>query len=182
MGVTYPNGKSISRLYDKAGRLQSLTDWLGHTTTFGHDRDSDPTATTFPAATADKDEYGFDRADRMSSVTFRKGAETLASLGYTRDKVGQLESLTTKGLPGAEAESFGYDEDGRLKTAGAAGYEYDAADNLTKAPGTTNAFDKAAQLESATGATFAYDNEGERTKRTPTSGPATTYRYERRGT
>lgn len=181
VGLTYPNGKSISRLYDKAGRLESVTDWLGNTTSFAYNKDSDLTTTTFPAGTGDTDEYAFDRAGRMSGVTMKKGAETLASLSYARDKAGQLESLISKGLPGAEEESFAYDENERLKTAGAGSYEYDNANNLTKAPGTTNAFDKASQLESATGATFTYDKEGERTKRTPSGGPATTYEYDQAG-
>jgi RHS repeat-associated protein len=181
IGLTYPNGKSISRLYDKAGRLESLTDWLGNTTSFTYNKDSELRTTTFPEGTGDIDEYAFDRADRMSAVTFKKGAETLASLSYSRDKAGQVESLISKGLPGAEEESFGYDENERLQTAGAGSYEYDNANNITKAPGTTNAYDKASQLESATGATFSYDKEGERTKRTPSSGPATTYKYDQAG-
>lgn len=181
VGLTYPNGKSISRAYDKAGRLESVTDWLGHMTSFAYNKDSELTKTTFPAGTGDLDEYAFDHADRVSAVTMKKGAETLASLSYTRDKAGQLESLISEGLPGAEEESFAYDENERLKSAGAGSYEYDKANNLTKAPGTTNAFDKASQLESATGATFSYDKEDERTKRTPSSGPATTYKYDQAG-
>ncbi|MBS1860996.1 MAG: RHS repeat protein, partial [Actinobacteria bacterium] len=181
VGLTYPNGKSISRAYDKAGRLESVTDWLGHTTSFSYNRDSAPTATTFPVGTTDTDEYAWDRADRMSSVTMKKGAETLASLTYSRDPAGQLESLISKGLPGAENESFSYDENERLTKAGGAEFGYDAANNITKAPGTTNAYDKSSQIESATGATFTFDKEGERTKETPSSGPATTYKYDQAG-
>ena len=33
------------------------------------------------------DEYAYDYADRMSEVKMKKGAETLASLVYTRNKV-----------------------------------------------------------------------------------------------
>ena len=181
VGLTYPNGKSISRAYDEVGRLESVTDWLGHATSFSYNVDSAPTATTFPTATGDTDEYGYDRADRMASVTMKKGAETLASLAYTRDPAGQLESLISKGLPGAEEESLGYDEDERLNQAARPQFRYDAADNITKAPGTTNAFDKASEIESATGATFTFDKEGERTKETPLSGPATTYKYDQAG-
>lgn len=181
VGLRYPNGKSISRAYDEDGRLESVTDWLGHTTSFAYNADSAPTLTTYPVATTDADEYFYDRADRVAGVTMKKGAETLASLAYTRDPAGQVESLVSKGLPGAEAESFSYDENERLTKAGAAEYGYDAANNLTKAPGTSNVFDKAGQLESATGATFTYDNEGERTKQTPASGSATTYGYDQAG-
>lgn len=181
VGLTYPNGKSISRLYDKAGRLESVTDWLSNTMSFAYSKDSELKATTFPAGTGNTDEFAFDRADRMSSVTMRKGAETLVSLSYARAPAGQVESLVSKGLPGAEEETFGYDENERLKSAGAGSYEYDNANNLTKAPGTANGFDEASQLESATGATFSYDKEGERTKWTPSSGPATTYKFDQAG-
>jgi len=181
VGLTYPNGKSISRAYDKAGRLEGVTDWLGHTTSFAYNPDSEPTATTFPVATTDVDEYAWDRADRMSSVTMEKGGETLASLAYSRDPAGQLESLMNKGLPGAKEEAFSYDETERLTKAGSAEFGYDAANNITKAPGTTNAFDKASEIESATGAAFTFDKEGARTKETPSSGPATTYKYDQAG-
>jgi RHS repeat-associated protein len=181
VGLTYPNGESIARGYDEDGRLESVTDWLGHTTTFAYNPDSALTVTTFPIGTGDTDEYSFDRADRMSGVTMKKGAETLASLAYTRDPAGQLESLISKGLPGAETESFSYDENERLTKAGAAEFGYDAANNPTKAPGTTNAFDKASQIETATGTAFSFDKEGERTKEAPSTGPATTYKYDQAG-
>ena len=180
-GITYPNGESITRAFDNAGRLKSITDWLGHTTAFAYNRDSEPKSATFPTATGNLDEYAYDHADRISEVKMKKGAEALASLGYTRDKVGQIESLISKGLPGAETESLSYDENERLTKAGVGSYEYDAANNLTKAPGTTNKYDVASQLETGTGTTYAYDEEGERTKLTPSGGPATTYKYNQAG-
>jgi RHS repeat-associated protein len=181
IGLTYPNGKSISREFDEAGRLESVTDWLGHTTSFSYNPDSEPTATSFPVYTGDTDEYTYDRADRMSSVTMKKGAETLASLAYALDPAGQVESLVSEGLPGAGEEEFGYDEDERLTQAGEAGYGYDAANHITEAPGTTNVYDEADQLESTAAATFAYDEEGERTGESPTTGPTTTYEYDQAG-
>ena len=38
--ITYPSGKSVVRAFDKAGRLESVTDWLEHTTKFAYDADS----------------------------------------------------------------------------------------------------------------------------------------------
>ena len=35
--ITYPNGKSVTRAYDKDGRLEKATDWLEHTTKFTYD-------------------------------------------------------------------------------------------------------------------------------------------------
>lgn len=176
--ITYPNGKTLTRSFDEAGRLSGITDWLGNTTRFSYNPDSNPTAVTFPEATANVDEFAYNQADEMSAITIKHGAETLASLGYSRDKVGQVEGLAAKGLPGSEAEVFGYDENNRLTKAGEASYEYDAADNLTKAPGTTNAYDAADQLESGTGATYGYDKEGDRVEAVPSSGPRIKYRYD----
>jgi len=179
--ITYPNGKKVTRSFDNAERLASVSDWLGKTTSFSYDPDSDLLTTTFPSTTSDIDEYAYDRADRMSAATMKKSKETLASLAYVRDKAGQIESLTSKNLPGAESEAFSYDMNGRLIKAGSASYEYDAANNLTKAPGTTNTYDKASQLEAGTGVTYSYDKLGERIKSTPASGPATSYKYDQAG-
>jgi RHS repeat-associated protein len=179
--ITYPNGKKVTRSFDNAERLASVSDWLGKTTSFSYDPDSDLLTTTFPSTTSDVDEYAYDRADRMSAATMKKSKETLASLAYVRDKAGQIESLTSKNLPGAESEAFSHDVNGRLTKAGSASYEYDAANNLTKAPGTTNTYDKASQLETGTGVTYSYDKLGERIKATPASGPATSYKYDQGG-
>ena len=174
-GITYPNGKAVSRTFDKAGRLADLTDWLGNTTSFAYDRDSALTTTSFPEGTGNVDEYDHDRADRISEITMRKGEETLAALGYSRDALGQVEAQANVGLPGPESEAFSYDENNRLVEAGSEGFEYDAADNMTKAPGTTNAYDEASQLETGGGVEYAYDKEGERTKTEPTDIRAATY-------
>ncbi|MDQ2630631.1 MAG: SMP-30/gluconolactonase/LRE family protein [Actinomycetota bacterium] len=171
-GITYPNGKTVVNAFDDAGRMESVTDWLGNTTSFGYDRNSNLGKITFPAGTGNVDEFGYDRADEMIAVAMKKGSETLASLGYTREKVGQVASLTSSGLPGAEAESFTYDENDRLIKAGPSSYGYNAADNLTKAPGTSFGYDAANQLTAGTGRTYAFDKLGERTKETRSIAPA----------
>jgi RHS repeat-associated protein len=180
-GIVYPNGKEVSRAYDKAGRLESLGDWLGGSTSFSYDADSNLTAIGFPAASGNADEYAYDRASQISEAKFKKGAETLASLTYTRDALGQVEAEARTGLPGPEELSYGYDEANRLVKAGSESFEYDPADNLTKGIGSTNAYDAASQLETGTGLTYSYDKLGERTKATPGSGPASTYGYDQAG-
>jgi len=165
--ITYPNGEAVTQAFDKAGRMNSVTDWLGNTTSFAYDANSNLATTTFPEGTGNLDEYAFDRADGMSGVQMKEGSETLASLGYSRDKIGGVEGMTGKGLPGAEEEAFSYDENDRLTEAGSESFEYDPANNLTKAPGTTNTYDAAGELEKSTDATYAYDEEGERAKTTP---------------
>jgi len=176
--ISYPNGKSISRAFDGAGRLESITDWIGGTTTFSYDAGSNLEGISFPVGTGNVDEYSYDRADGMSKATFTKGAETLASLSYSRDELGQIEKETGKGLPGPEELNYGYDENGRLIKAGVGSFEYDPADNLTKGLGSTNAYDAASQLETGTTITYSYNKLGERTKATPEAGPATTYKYD----
>ena len=180
-GIAYPNGESISRAYDLAGRLESVTDWLGGTTTFSYGPDSNLEAIVFPKGTGNVDEYVYDRADRMSEATFTKEAETLASLAYGRDKLGQVEEEARSGLPGAEEVSYDYDENERLSKADAESFEYDPADNLLKGLGSTNAYDPASQLGTGTGVTYSYDKLGERIKSTPGSGPATSYKYDQAG-
>jgi RHS repeat-associated protein len=179
--ITYPNGKTVERAYDNAGRLHSVTDWLGHVTTFTYDPDSDLDATVFPSATEGEDTYTYNTADQMSGIAMTKGASTLASLAYTRDDDGQVTKTTSKGLPGAENTSYTYDENNRLTEAEGNTYAYDSANNPTTTPGSTNTYNEADELEPGTNATYTYDELGERTKTTPSSGPATTYGYDQAG-
>jgi RHS repeat-associated protein len=179
--ITYPNGKAVVRGYDKAGRLEKVTDWLEHTTTFAYDPDSALISSTFPTGTSNVDKYAYNEADQMSEVQMTKGAESLASLVYTRDNDGQLKTTTSKGLPGEEKPAYEYDPNNRLAKAGTSAYEYDYADNPTKIPGSTNTYDNASELKTGTSLTYGYDGLGERTKRTPTTGAATSYGYDETG-
>lgn len=182
IGITYPNGKAIARTFDKAGRLKSITDWLGNMTSFAYNRNSDLATTTYPSVTGNTDVYGYDRADAMIEITMKKGSEVLTSLSYGRDKLGQVETVTSKGLPGPETQSLAYDLNDRLAKAGSEAFEYDAADNLTKASGSTFSYDAANQLEQGVGVTFSYDKEGERTKETPSRLPVYSSQFGSSGT
>jgi RHS repeat-associated protein len=179
--ITYPNSKSVTRAYDKDGRLEKVTDWSSNVTKFAYDQDSDLTSTTFPTATTNVDKYAFNHADQQTEAKMTKGAETLASLLYTRDNDGQVKKTTSKGLPGAEITENTYDENNRLTKYGATEYKYDAANNPTKEGSSTNTFNEGDELEKGTSATYAYDELGERTKTTPSAGPATTYGYDQAG-
>jgi RHS repeat-associated protein len=181
IGVIYPNGKSVSRAYDDSGRLESVTDWLGNTTSFGYDPDSSLVSTTFPAGTSNRDEYSVDHADHVTGVTMKKGAETLASLNYARNPSGQVESLISAGLPGAETEAFKYDQEGRLVEAGGEAYEYDATGNPVGEAGSVNVFDEAGELVSSAGQTFKYDKEGNRIEATNSAGPVAHFRFNEAG-
>ena len=111
-----------------------------------------------------------------------KGAETLASLVYTRDSDGQVKKTTSKGLPGAEVTENTYDENSRLTKAGTTAYEYDAANNADETrhrhlQHTT----KPTSSKTAPALTYTYNELGQRTKTKPSSGPATTYGYDQAG-
>jgi RHS repeat-associated protein len=179
--ITYPNGKTVEQSYDKVGRLESIKDWLEHMTSFSYDPDSNLTATTFPSATKETDHYTYNEVGQQTEIKMSKEEETLASLLYTRDKAGQVTQTVTKGLPGEETVEDTYDENERLTKAGGTTYEYDAADNPIKIGATTNTFNSGDQLTKAGATTNSYDEVGERTKTTPSTGPATTYSYDQAG-
>jgi RHS repeat-associated protein len=171
----------VTRAYDRDERLEKVTDWSEHATTFSYDPDSNLKATVFPSETKDEDKYAYNDADQMSEVTMLKGTETLASLAYTRDNDGQVKTAVSKGLPGEEKPAYEYDVNNRLTKGAGIAYEYDAANNPTKLGASTNKYSSADELESGTGFTYAYNEAGQRTKTTPTTGPATTYGYDQAG-
>jgi RHS repeat-associated protein len=179
--LTYPNGKTVTRAFDKDGRMEKVTDWSSNITKFTYNPDSQLTATVFPTATKDEDTYAYNEADQMTEVKIKKGSEALASLIYTRDSDGQVKKTTAKSLPGSEVTENTYDEDNRLTKAGSTEYKYDAANNPTTNATSTNTFNEADELTKGTTASYAYNEVGERAKTTPTSGPATTYGYDQAG-
>jgi RHS repeat-associated protein len=179
--IKYPNGKTVKDGYDKAGRLNSVADWLSHTTGFAYNPDSQPTTTTFPETSGESDHGTYNRTDQPTETSMLKGSETLASIAYLRDLNGQASKETQTGLPGEAAVEYGYDVNERLTKAGATVYEYDPANNPTKIGSASNTFNVGDELTEGGGVTYAYDNIGERTKATPTPGPATTYGYNQAG-
>jgi RHS repeat-associated protein len=180
--LTYPNGTLISRAFDNAGRLQSVTDPSKNTTTFAYDPNSNPTTTTFPKGTNEQDKIAYNHADQQLKITMTgNGLKVLASVLYARDNDGQIKTTTTTGLPGTASLSYVYDTNSRLSSAGATSYEYDAADNPTKLGATTNTYDAASQLKTGGSTSYGYDQLGERTTATPQAGQATTYGYDQAG-
>ena len=179
--LVYPNSEAIKRAFDKAGRLEKVTDWLGKETTFSYNRDSLSKATTFPAETTIVDEYSYDKADQMAEVSMKKKAEVLASMTYTRDKLGQIEKSVDTGFTEEAERKYEYDTKNRLTKSNGTIFEYDAANNVTKISPTTYTYDKADQIATASSGTFEYNKVGQRIKETPTGGSATTFAYDQAG-
>jgi RHS repeat-associated protein len=174
--ITYPNTKAVTRAFDKAGRLEKITDWSSNVTKFSYNANSDFNGTTFPTGTGEEDKHTYNNADQMAEVKLMKGAESLASLVYTRDSDGQVKKTTSKGFPGAEITENTYDENNRLTKSGSE-YKYDPANNPTTIGTGTYKYDKASELETGPSLTYTYEL-GQRTKTKPTSGPVTTYGYD----
>jgi RHS repeat-associated protein len=179
--IVYPNGETVKRAFDKAGRLEKVTDWLGKETTFAYNRNSQPRTTTFPSETTNVDEYSYDKAGQMSEVSVKKKTEVLASMTYTRDKLGQIEKSVDTGFPEELERKYEYDSRNRLTKSNGTLFEYDAANNVTKISPTTYTYDKAGQIATASNATFEYNKVGQRVKSTPTGGSATTFSYDQAG-
>jgi RHS repeat-associated protein len=179
--IVYPNAKAVSQSFDKAGRLEAVKDWLGNETKFAYNRDSLLSSTTFPSGTTNKDTYEYNAADRLAKTTMARGGETLASISYGRDKLGQLETATQKGLPGPEEVKYGYDERERMTSGAGGSFKYDPANNPTEVAGATQKFDEANELVEAGTIKYGYDKFGERTEAKPAIGPVTKYGYDQVG-
>jgi RHS repeat-associated protein len=170
----YPDGTTVSESYDADRRLASITA-DGEKTTYGYDPDSDLTTVGLPAANGYEETATYDRAGQLASIADEKGASTLSSFAYTYDAAGNPTEVATADGPIA----YGYDEDGRLKSAcygascaeGQLSYVYDAdgeRSELTDSAGTTKyGYDEADELKETEGpggtTSYGYDADGRRT-------------------
>ncbi len=198
--ISYPGSLNVTRAYDNAGRLTSVQDWLGNSTSFGYDVNANLTTETLPSASGIVDTFAFDAADRLMSISDKKGKTTLFSATYTRDNASQL---TSDSSISSSTGSYRYDSLNRLCYSGssnstacsspprnAIAYKYDSSDNLTQVGSSQQAFNNADQLcwtASTSGScasppsgatTYSYDTRGDRIKVTPSSGGATTLTYD----
>jgi RHS repeat-associated protein len=198
--VQSPSGPVVTRGHDSTGRFAS-SQVNSATTTFAYDANSNLNKITYPTATGTQDTFGFDQADRLMDIQFRRGAgatpAAYASLTYERFNGGELKKVTQSGLPnlpGGSVENYGYDAANRLTSITGSttrSLSYDGAGNLTKRPdGALQAFDPANQLcnaassattctTPASGATdFDFDGRGNRTVATPDGGLPTALTYD----
>jgi RHS repeat-associated protein len=148
--IAYPNNAgTVNRTFDDAGRLQTVSDWLSHTTTFGYDADSNLTTQTYPNSTTATET--FDSAERLMSISHAPTAtptSTFASFSYGRDNANQLTSVSSTGVP-TDNHTWGYSTLNQVTTDTAASnpYGYDPADNLTQQQnGARQSFDAANEL------------------------------------
>jgi RHS repeat-associated protein len=173
--ITYPNGKTVKRTFDKAGRMEKVADWLGWESTFTYNRDSQVKSSSFPGETSDS--YAYNRADQLTEITNKKKAEVRGVVSYARDKLGQVETTVEPELE----TKYGYDSANRLTSANSTVLEYDKADDPTKIGSATYTYDKADQIATASTGTFEFNKLGQRVKETPTAETAIPYTYDQAG-
>ncbi len=200
--IVYPNSVgTVTQGWNDDGTLASVTDWNSKQTTFSYDDNGNQTGQTVPSTTNVTDTFGFNAADRMTSVSDSNGS-TLFSANYTRDGNGQLASDDSQA---SNQSAYKYTALNQLCYAGSSSssactsppgssypYAFDNADNLTTNNGTTQQYDTADQLcwtyagsssnncaTPPSGATtFSYNNQGDRTASVPSAGSATCFGYD----
>ena len=185
--LTYPGSEVVTRSFDDAGRLERVTDWLRGATSFAYDRDSNLLRTTYPEGSRDVDTAAYDNADQLTSLAYKQGETTLASITYELDANGLPRRALPTGLPGVARINYAYTALDQLEAATAQRFAYDAADDMTELESATPLrYDAAGELtegpvapgRAEAPATFAYDRDGNRTSATPSGGSATRYAYD----
>jgi YD repeat-containing protein len=125
-------------------------------TAYGYDNANRMTTVTFPEAVGVVSTYTYDDADRLTAIAHVQGESTLAYVDYTLDAVGNR----TQRVDGEGTHSYSYDDLYRLTQVTYPGpsttsYAFDAFGNRTSMtkPGnqtTTYAYDDADRLTSVT--------------------------------
>ena len=145
--------------YDAAGALKSIDYGAGRT------RD-----------------YSYDAFGRLASDTVKNSASSVvSSITYGYDLDDRMKSKTTTGTAGATANTYDYDQAGRMTawTSGATttNYAWDASGNRTQAGAKTATYDARNRLLNDSDYTYSYSASGAMTGRT-SSGQTEPYMFD----
>ena len=138
--ITYPNTKSITRAFDKAGRLEKITDWLSKETKFAYNRDSALKTTTFPSASEQQRRIRLrQRQSARKTTTLKEGGRN-PRLDHLRARQSRRISHRPRNRLARQLKNWNTNTTKRERLIKGAGtsFEYDAANNPTKL-GATNA-------------------------------------------
>ncbi|HEV3231057.1 MAG TPA: RHS repeat-associated core domain-containing protein, partial [Candidatus Dormibacteraeota bacterium] len=136
---------TVSRSYDLAGRMSTVTDWLGHVTHFAYDADGNLVTQAYPNNTTAS--FTYDNADRLTGIAdvlnaaAGNAAVPFLTFPVGRGGDGEVASANPVSGPAPTTQTYTHDPLGRLSGAAVpAGtqsvpqytYGYDSADNLTQ--------------------------------------------------
>ncbi len=186
--------------YDPYGRLQSVEDGASNTVTYGYDQDGDTTCISYPnsgtnncqnsaAPTTGLIAYGYDNADRMTSVEDWNGKTTTFGYDYDTNWNGTTYPTTHATTV---AETYGNDDNLTNETVDNS-YLAGNSQSTTWAPngddlfastqansGTVESYgyNQINQVTSLAGSdAYTYDQLGRVTSDTPSGGSATNFGY-----
>ncbi|MFC6086848.1 LamG-like jellyroll fold domain-containing protein [Sphaerisporangium aureirubrum] len=152
--------------WDKNDRVATATDPVtGRSFVYGYD-DADRLTTLTSAAPQTTQTFAYDDLDRLTSHTLKNSAGAqIAKIGYGWDKDDLLVSKTTEGTTGAGANTYGYDQAGRLTSwtapnGNVTSYTWDASGNRVRAGADTYVYDQRNRLTSGAGSDYTYSPRG----------------------
>ena len=179
--MTIPGQAATSYTYDNANRPLSVT---RGTVAAGwtYDDAGRVTASTMPGGVSV--EPGYNTADELTALVFKKTGTTFGQLTYGYDRGGLRTEVSGSfgrtGIPAALATGT-YDDANRLTARGATSYTYDDVGNMTGNGTQTFGWNPRGQLTQITGGTlpasFVYDAKGRRRQAT-FNGVATSFLYD----
>ena len=124
-----PSGLGVvTRAYDGAGELKSITDWQGRTTTYSYDHDGNVQTNELANGITSTTTYLAD--DTIQSITDSPTSPGV-SFSYTHNNDGQVQGETDTGVPAPSAQGYSYDQISRLSGDSTGPYSYNRAGNLT---------------------------------------------------
>lgn len=177
-GFTFGTGSlAYARTFDLDGRVSSYK--LGTTTyNLTYDAAGNVTRLSDPANTAQDKVFGYDKADRLLSLTT---SPATLNQGFTYDKVG---NRLTRVLNGATTNYTLATTSNRLAAVAGVSRTYDLAGNQTGSPGATFTYDDRGRMSGAVTSLgtvgFGVNALGQRVRKTV--GTVTTYfAYDREG-
>lgn len=93
--ITYPDNKTVSYGYDSDNTLLRITDWNNQNTDFPRYNNGLPQMKLLPNGI--NATYSYDSANRLNSIEYIKGTQTVAKFIYERNSVGQITKATEEG-------------------------------------------------------------------------------------
>ena len=181
--LTYPSGDVVTRTYDDAGQLATVTDWADREFGFDWTDDGQLAQVSYPNGVVTS--YDRDVAGQVTGLTAASQAgHDLLELAYGYSDAGLMTDRTTTRGTVAESAQFAWDPLARLDAvtgAGAGDVGFDAAGSVTVLPdGREFTYDAGRQLTALTlpapddtvvTTGFTYDARGNRLTATTDTGP-----------